>query len=189
MPFLRILRGCLLLIFISTFAFSAISLRGLSQHVGGGSYGSGSSGGNCSNVGQAYSDNPFTGWPIPSANWAFITATYCDPAYMINFGTIHWGVDFGYPYGTPALATAFATVERSEYNHPLRGHNVKLCAINGWCATYMHLSQIDVFTGDSVYLTQQIGLVGSTGNSTGSHLHYELHDPAGTPVDPEPTFP
>ena len=189
MVVLRALRSFALLLFVTAFACSAISLRGLSQHIGGGSVGAGSGGGSCGNVGQSFPDNPFIGWPINGANWANVTAFYCDPAYMINFGTIHWGIDLGYPFGTPVLATTWSDVARAEYGHPLRGNNIKLCSGNGWCATYMHLSSLNVFQGASVGAGQQIGLVGSTGNSTGNHLHYELHDPDGNPVDPAPTFP
>lgn len=186
---LRMLRGVVLLLFVITFACSSVSLRGLAQHVGGGSIGSGTSDGSCSNVDQSFPDNPFFGWPISGGSWPYVTAFYCDPAYMINLGSVHWGIDFGYPLGTPVLATASGTIVRAEFNHALRGNNIKLCAINGWCATYMHLSGIEVFYGDVVWNGQQIGFVGSTGNSTGHHLHYEIRDPADTAVDPAPTLP
>lgn len=144
--------------------------------------------GTCDNVGVSYPDNPFSGWPLDPPNWGQVTAWYCDPDYYQQFGYNHWGIDLGYPTGTPITATAAGTITASGW-HDLMGLHVRLCASNGWCATYMHLSLISVSTGQSVNPGDVLGEVGSTGNSTGPHLHYEQHDANGATVDPAPTMP
>jgi len=169
---------------------AGLPLRGIANHVAGSGYGNPTNGGSsCTNAGVSYPDNPFWGWPIGGAGWANVTAYYCDPYYMQNFGYGHFGIDLGFPTGTYAYATANATVVRAEYGHPMLGNNVKICTAANWCATYMHFSVIHVLANDPVYAGSLLGEVGSTGNSTGSHLHYEIHDPAGAAVDPAPTLP
>ena len=64
------------------------------------------------------------------------------------------------------------------------GNVVMVMHPSGYTTIYAHLSSIAVVTGQSVAQGQVVGYVGSTGNSTGSHLHFEVHDMYGTPVDP-----
>lgn len=144
--------------------------------------------GTCENVGVTYPDNPFSGWPVQGgANWGLVTAYYCDPEYYQQFGVHHYGIDLGYPTGTPVLATAVGEVSDAGW-HDQMGLYVRLCADNNWCSTYMHLSSIAVTPGQGVSPGQVLGAVGSTGNSTGPHLHYQINDAAGESVDPAPTM-
>jgi murein DD-endopeptidase MepM/ murein hydrolase activator NlpD len=145
------------------------------------------SSGNCDNVGVSYPDNPFSGWPLDPPNWGLVTAWYCDPDYFQQFGVNHWGLDLAYPTGTAVVATATGTVTAAGW-HNLMGLHVRLCA-DDWCATYMHLSVISVSSGQSMSPGDVLGEVGSTGNSTGPHLHYQINDPASATVDPVPTMP
>lgn len=143
--------------------------------------------GTCENVGVEYPDNPFSGWPVSGGvNWGVITAYYCDPEYFQQFGTHHYGIDLGYPEGTPVVGTANGSVSAAGW-HDLMGLYVRVCA-DGWCSTYMHLSSIAVTPGQEVAAGSVLGLVGSTGNSTGPHLHYQINDPAWNTVDPAPTM-
>ena len=94
----------------------------------------------------------------------------------------HPGIDIGSPMGTPVAAPAPGTVVAADV-HGGFGKHVMIDHGNGVRSLYGHLSAIDVKVGDRVEKGQVLGLVGSTGRSTGPHLHYELlvH---GSPVDP-----
>lgn len=164
---------------------SLLPLRRLASYLSTGSTG----GGGCPETGVYHPENPFIGWPIPGGNWAYVTASYCDPYYLQQFGTIHWGIDLGYPQGTLVVSSATTTVTRAEWGHPMRGNNVETCAETGWCAIYMHLEEIFVLVDQVVEMGFPLGTVGSTGNSTGPHLHFEVHNPAGEAVDPAPSLP
>ncbi len=87
----------------------------------------------------------------------------------------HSGIDLGAPYGTPVLATSDGIVEFADW----AGGYGNLVEIRHSRARtrYAHLSQITVRPGQKVVQGQQIGLVGSTGRSTGPHLHFEILSP------------
>ena len=97
----------------------------------------------------------------------------------------HTGWDIAAPEGTPAQVTASGTVIEAGWSDVGYGLHVVVDHGNGLKTLYGHLSQIDVAVGDEIALGSAVGLVGSTGNSTGPHLHYEvrLEDVA---VDPGP---
>ena len=59
---------------------------------------------------------------------------------------------------------------------------------SGWKATFMHLHDIAVHPGESLDKGQLLGHVDNSGNSTGPHLHYQINNPSGKPVDPAPTM-
>lgn len=58
----------------------------------------------------------------------------------------------------------------------------------GWYATYMHLKDVEVEVGQIVLAGALLGHVDNSGNSTGSHLHYQINSPAGGAIDPAPTM-
>jgi murein DD-endopeptidase MepM/ murein hydrolase activator NlpD len=90
---------------------------------------------------------------------------------------VHTGVDLAAPAGTPILAAAAGTVAAatSEYDgEPARGLVVVLDHGQGYMTYYGHLESIDVPVGDPVDAGATIGLVGSTGLSTGPHVHFEI---------------
>jgi murein DD-endopeptidase MepM/ murein hydrolase activator NlpD len=95
---------------------------------------------------------------------------------------LHTGQDFAAPTGTPMLATSRGTVVSASWSGGY-GNLVRIRHANGVETYYAHLSAIDVQVGDTVDKGQRIGLVGSTGNSTGPHLHLEVR------VDDKPTDP
>ena len=139
--------------------------------------------GDCNNVGLDYSANPFRGWPTAVPNWGVVTAYYCSLAYYAMFGVNHYGIDLGYPTGTSVYATASGAVANAGW-HPLMGLHVIVCTPTNWCAVYMHLSELSVAQWDGVAPGTELGKIGSTGNSTGPHLHYEIRHPDGTRIDP-----
>lgn len=85
----------------------------------------------------------------------------------------HTGIDFSEAKGTAVYATGNGTVISKGYN-PGYGNFIEIQHAGGFRSFYAHLSRTLVNTGDSVSITQQIACVGSTGITTGSHLHYEI---------------
>lgn len=95
---------------------------------------------------------------------------------------IHTGIDFRAATGTAARATAGGTVISADYAGGY-GNMVEIDHGNGVTTRYGHLSRIDVTVGQVVAKGAVIGETGSTGRSTGPHLHYEVRVD-GAPVDP-----
>jgi murein DD-endopeptidase MepM/ murein hydrolase activator NlpD len=98
-----------------------------------------------------------------------------------RWGRMHEGIDIGVPCGTPIHAAASGTVIYSGWMDGY-GNFVVIDHGNGLATAYGHQSAIYV-SGGSVSQGQAIGAVGSTGNSTGCHLHFEVRV-NGSPVDP-----
>ena len=96
---------------------------------------------------------------------------------------MHTGLDFRAATGDPIRATANGRVTSAAYNGGY-GKMVEIDHGNGLATRYGHMSEIHVKVGDSIKIGQVIGLVGSTGRSTGSHLHYETRID-GEAVDPQ----
>lgn len=97
----------------------------------------------------------------------------------------HQGIDLAAPVGTPIYATADGTVSDAGYNRGGYGNLIKLDHGRGIETRYGHLSRIMVSPGQRVTRGQLIGRMGSTGRSTGSHLHYEVRID-GRAVNPIP---
>jgi len=97
----------------------------------------------------------------------------------------HAGIDLAAPIGTPIYATADGTVSDAGYNNGGYGNLIKLDHGRGIETRYGHLSAILVTPGQHVARGQMIGRMGSTGRSTGSHLHYEVRID-GRAVNPIP---
>ncbi|MGZ9057972.1 MAG: M23 family metallopeptidase [Burkholderiaceae bacterium] len=86
----------------------------------------------------------------------------------------HSGIDFAAPSGTPIHAAAGGVVVVAEY-HPVWGNFVEVDHGNTMLTRYAHASRLNVAVGDIVKRGQKLAEVGSTGRSTGSHLHFEVH--------------
>ncbi len=95
----------------------------------------------------------------------------------------HEGVDFMSAAGTPVMAAASGVVVYSAY-HPQYGNMVEIDHGNGLVSRYAHASALLVKVGEAVLKGQRIALVGSTGRSTGAHLHFEVRQ-NGAPQNPE----
>jgi murein DD-endopeptidase MepM/ murein hydrolase activator NlpD len=101
---------------------------------------------------------------------------------ILGYTRMHAGVDFGAAYGSPIFAVGDATVSFAGW-HGGHGNYVKLEHGGGYGTGYGHMSRIAVYPGARIRAGQIIGYVGSTGLSTGPHLHYELYQNGHT-VDP-----
>lgn len=131
------------------------------------------------------------GAPVISGNGTFVHP--CPAGYVSStFGyrtqpiagasTNHKGIDFAAPTGTPIYAAAAGTVISAGY----AGNAGNLLVINhgnGLLTYYMHCSKIYVSAGQTVSRGQNVAAVGTTGNSTGPHLHFQVML-NGTPVNP-----
>ena len=95
----------------------------------------------------------------------------------------HCGIDIGAPAGTLITAAEGGTIIYAQYNTGGYGNLVKISHGNGIETWYAHCSQLLVSEGDVVEKGEEIGLVGTTGNSTGNHLHFEVRID-GEAVDP-----
>jgi murein DD-endopeptidase MepM/ murein hydrolase activator NlpD len=98
---------------------------------------------------------------------------------------MHPGIDLAGSYGTPIYATADGTVLRAGWNNGGYGNMVELDHGRGIVTRYGHMSAVLVQAGEHVTRGEQIGRMGSTGRSTGNHLHYEVRID-GHPVNPIP---
>ena len=98
---------------------------------------------------------------------------------------MHPGIDLAGPIGTPIYATADGTVLRAGWNAGGYGNLVEIDHGKGIATRYGHMSVVLVSAGQHITRGQQIGRMGSTGRSTGSHLHYEVRID-GRPVNPIP---
>lgn len=87
---------------------------------------------------------------------------------------MHKGVDIAAPTGTGVFAAAEGVVLRTGYEAGGYGNFVEVKHPNGMTTLYAHLSRIDVGSGTELTPGQRLGLVGSTGYSTGPHLHFEV---------------
>jgi murein DD-endopeptidase MepM/ murein hydrolase activator NlpD len=96
----------------------------------------------------------------------------------------HPGVDLGADYGQIVRASAAGTVASADWEGGY-GQKIDVDHGNGYHTWYAHLSKIEVRPGQYVHKGQEIGLVGSTGFSTGPHLHYQVML-NGTAINPEP---
>ena len=96
--------------------------------------------------------------------------------------TGHDGIDYGAGYGAAVYAADSGTVITAQYNSA-RGNYIVINHGNGMQTWYQHLSSMNVSVGQTVARGQVIGNVGTTGISTGPHLHFEVHV-GGVPVNP-----
>ena len=85
----------------------------------------------------------------------------------------HDGTDFPAPTGTPILATANGIVIKAGWGGDY-GNMVEVRHPNGYITRYAHAQELSVQVGQAVKKSQVIGKSGSTGRSTGPHLHYEI---------------
>lgn len=99
----------------------------------------------------------------------------------------HTGLDFAAPSGTPIFAVANGVITETGYDGAYGNKTVETLP-DGTEIWYCHQSTIGVSIGEKVIQSEQIGTVGSTGNTTGPHVHIEVRPGGGDPVDPYPEF-
>ncbi|GHJ61072.1 hypothetical protein NOK12_35900 [Nocardioides sp. OK12] len=118
-------------------------------------------------------------WQLPVAGYR-LTAEFGDYGLWASY---HTGLDFAAPAGTPIQAVANGTITSAGYDGSY-GNKTVLTLEDGTEIWYAHQTSINVSVGESVTAGETIGTVGSTGNSTGAHLHLEVRPGGGDPVDP-----
>ncbi|WP_229400650.1 M23 family metallopeptidase [Micromonospora okii] len=117
-------------------------------------------------------------WLLPLQSYDFNTP------YGMRWDKLHTGVDLVAPEGTPYVAVHSGTVTKAGW-YGGYGYAVIVKHADGTEAIYGHSSALSVKEGQQVEAGDQLGLVGNTGHSYGSHLHLELHV-NGEPLDPVP---
>ncbi|MCG5462217.1 M23 family metallopeptidase [Micromonospora sp. MED01] len=123
---------------------------------------------------------PTPAWvdPMPGA-----AVTSC---YGQRWGTLHAGIDLALPSGTPIHAAAAGTVTQAGDASDGYGNSVFIDHGNGYLTHYAHQSRIAVTVGQKVKAGQVIGYEGATGDATGPHLHFEVHQGMWNQIDPAP---
>lgn len=134
-----------------------------------------SSSGNASATGTGSLTHPVPGAAITSGFGGRVAPT-------AGATTGHDGIDYGAGYGAAVYAADSGTVITAQYNSA-RGNYIVINHGNGMQTWYQHLSSMNVIVGQTVARGQVIGNVGTTGISTGPHLHFEVHV-NGVPVNP-----
>jgi murein DD-endopeptidase MepM/ murein hydrolase activator NlpD len=118
-------------------------------------------------------------WPMQGV----ITATFHDPTYPFRHLFEHTGLDIATTSGTPITAAAPGYVAWARYGNSY-GNYVMIIHANGYATLYAHMSSIAVVADQYVSRGQVVGYEGTTGFSTGPHLHFEIRKD-GIPVDPQ----
>lgn len=130
-----------------------------------------------------------TGWihPVPSAT---LTSGFGWRDHPIErYRRCHYGIDLAAPTGTPILAAKAGEVVGAGDVGDGYGYKVVLHHADGSKSLYAHHSKNLVSKGQQVDQGEAIALLGSTGNSSGPHLHLEITDPSGKVIDPRPHIP
>lgn len=130
-----------------------------------------------SNVGSTNTSTNNVGgisWKVPISYSAF-TSPFGWRIHPIH-GTskFHYGVDLAAPTGTPIYATRSGTVDTASYQAGGAGNYVQINHGDGYRSIYMHMTHYIVYPGQYVSQGQVIGYCGSTGGSTGPHLHFGI---------------
>ena len=135
------------------------------------------SGGNAGNSPSSGSSKPGGSsssltWPVPSCHT--VTSPFGNRTHPVQGGTkFHEGIDIGAPKGSTVVAAGSGTVEVAGYS-PYNGNWVKIDHGNGLETLYLHNSSLKVSAGQRVSRGQKIASSGSTGMSTGPHLHFAV---------------
>ena len=133
----------------------------------------GSGGGGTTSSGGGSSSGGSSKWLVPCA-YTMVTSRFGGrDAPTAGASTYHEGVDLGAPEGTPIYASRTGTVTAASYGSAA-GYYVKLNHGDGFSSIYMHMTRYTVRSGQAVSAGQVIGYVGSTGVSTGPHLHFGI---------------
>lgn len=119
-------------------------------------------------------------WVLPADGYR-LTGRYGASSGL--WSSTHTGLDFAAPEGTPLRAVGPGVVESTAYDGAF-GNKTVLRLDDGTVLWYAHQSAFAASPGQRVAPGDLIGYIGSTGNSTGAHLHLEVHV-GGSPVDPE----
>ena len=113
-------------------------------------------------------------WLEPVSGYTITSAFGLRKAPTKGASTYHQGIDMACPSGTPIYATRSGTVTKASYQAGGAGYYVSINHGDGFASIYMHMTRYVVAAGQSVSQGQLIGYVGSTGVSSGPHLHFGI---------------
>ena len=122
--------------------------------------------------------------PKPAPDWTRPASGPMSSTFGPRWGTFHYGVDIAAGYGNPVRAAHAGTIITAGW-YGGYGYAVIIDHGNGITTRYGHNSKLLVHVGEKVKAGQEISLVGSTGDSTGPHCHFEVRVD-GVAVDPIP---
>ncbi|MDG4763792.1 M23 family metallopeptidase [Solwaraspora sp. WMMD406] len=140
-----------------------------------------------SDTAAAAAEAPSPAAPSPTPDWVSpMPGAQTTSCYGQRWGVLHAGVDLAMPAGTQVLAAGAGTVQVAGWAYTGYGISVVIDHGDGILTHYAHLSATAVSVGDQVTPGQVIGSEGSTGDSTGPHLHFEVHAGLWNQLDPAP---
>ncbi len=119
-------------------------------------------------------------WVMPLSSYR-LSAGFGEVSYL--WSSVHTGLDLSAPSGTPIMAIANGVVTEIGYDGAY-GNKTVVTLADGTELWFCHQTSYAVNVGDAVRSGEVIGYVGSTGNTTGPHLHLEVRPGGGDPVDP-----
>ena len=123
--------------------------------------------------------------PLETLNIASVFGYRANPMGGYGAAELHTGIDYAAACGTPVNAAQGGTVEAAGWHQYGGGLHVVIDHGDGTKTTYNHMSSLSVSAGQEVSVGEILGEVGTTGNSTGCHLHFEVLL-NGVKVDPQP---
>lgn len=123
------------------------------------------------------------GWITPVSGYTITSPFGMRMHPILGYSKMHNGIDMACPSGTPIYASRAGTVTTAAYQAGGAGYYVSINHGDGFASIYMHMTRFVVSAGQTVSAGQLIGYVGSTGLSTGPHLHFGISY-AGTYVNP-----
>ena len=112
---------------------------------------------------------------IPDTNYPAwdIILPLVSPRITQNYHTYHYGIDLVSDFNTSMFAVYEGVVIEAGWQSGY-GNRIEIDHGNGFVTTYSHLSKFNIIKGDEVHTGDIIGTIGSTGNSTSPHLHFEI---------------
>lgn len=149
------------------------------------------------NTESCWSTQPVAAVTSTTGEWVIPTVGPCTSPYGQRWGKLHAGIDIANPASPPVVAPTDMTITSAGMNNGGYGYMVTGKATDGseYSFRFGHLAgQPPVKVGDQVTKGQEIGTMGTTGNSSGIHLHFEIFPPGGNPasfsgaIDPVPVL-
>lgn len=133
--------------------------------------------------GPGYCGAQYDGY-IGSGTFVWPSSERWISGYDYSPGTNHWGIDIAGRTGNPIYASDSGVVVYAGWNDHGYGYVIVIDHGNGWQTLYSHLSELYVGCGASVSQGVTIAAMGSTGRSSGPHLHFEIMNASGVRVNP-----
>lgn len=134
------------------------------------------------NYGNQRQDRPTS--PLADSRWIWPSRGVFSSGYGWRWGRMHKGIDIANNVGTPIVAARSGRVSFSGWHDGGYGYLVELHHDDGSKSLYAHNSRLMVRVGETVEQGAVIAAMGSTGRSTGPHLHFEIHPPGRGAVNP-----